>query len=235
MTKKIDRRHNYVIVLDTETCPIDRNLDGVDPTNMLTYDIGYMVCDTRGNVYEARSYVISDIFDGESDRMTSAYYANKLPDYEWDLLNGNRELASFYDVREQIKADMKKYHITEVYAHNARFDVGALNRTQEYLTQGRYKYFFPFGTTICDTLKMARQVMGNMKTYRKFCERNGYLTKKGQIRFTAEICYRYLSNNPSFVERHTALEDVSIEKEIMAYCFRQKKKMDRVLYGKKSK
>lgn len=44
---KIDRRKNYYIVLDTETCPCDKTLDGVTPANMFTYDLGFAVIDKK--------------------------------------------------------------------------------------------------------------------------------------------------------------------------------------------
>ena len=81
---------------------------------------------------------------------------------------------------------------------------------------------------ICDTLKMARQVIGKMPTYKYFCEENGYLTKNGRLRFTAEILYRFITRDNDFVESHTGLEDVLIEKEIMAYCYKQHKKMNKL-------
>ena len=49
--KKIDKRKKYFMVLDTETCPIDRESQEVSPNNMLVYDIGYCVVDKKGNVY----------------------------------------------------------------------------------------------------------------------------------------------------------------------------------------
>ena len=33
-TNKIDRRMDYSIVIDTETCPVDKTLEQVLPTNM---------------------------------------------------------------------------------------------------------------------------------------------------------------------------------------------------------
>ena len=62
---KIDRRKNYYVVLDTETCPIDRESQEVTPKNMLVYDIGYCVVDKQGNVYRTGSYIVSEIFFGE--------------------------------------------------------------------------------------------------------------------------------------------------------------------------
>ena len=42
---KIDRRINYKLVLDTVTCPKDRTIEEVLPSNMWTYDIGWAVVD----------------------------------------------------------------------------------------------------------------------------------------------------------------------------------------------
>ena len=226
----IDRRISYKIVLDCETAPCDRTLEKVTPTNMLTYDIGWIVTDKRGKVYESHSFVVRDIFMDEMELMQSAYYADKLPQYWTDIFNGTRKMASFYNVRKTLLKDMEKYNIKEVYAHNMRFDYGALTNTERWLTKSKYRYFFPYGTVICDTLKMSRQVIGAMPTYKRFCQKNGYLTKSGQCRFTAEILYRFITQDHNFVENHTGLEDVMIEKEIMAYCFRQHKKMNKKLW-----
>jgi hypothetical protein len=56
------------------------------------------------------------------------------------------------------------------------------------------------------------------------------MTKNGRLSMTAENLYRFIINDPEYVEEHTALEDVMIEKEILAYCYRQHKKMDKKLW-----
>lgn len=227
--KKIDKRISYKIVLDTETCPIDKDFEGVSPYNMFTYDIGWAVVDKRGKVYQTRSYVNSDIFF-EKQLMNSAYYAEKIPMYWEQIKSGSRILTSFFKIRQALLEDIKTYNVKEIYAHNMRFDFGTLNTTQRWLTKSKYRYFFPKGVKICDTLKMSRDVIGKMPTYKKFCIENGYLTKNGQIKFTAEILYRYISKNNDFIESHTGLEDVMIEKEIMAYCYKQHKAMRKGLW-----
>ena len=68
-------------------------------------------------------------------------------------------------------------------------------------------------------MKMARQALKNNIEYDNFCYNNGYLTKRGCKRYTAEILYRFLTGQNDFVERHTGLEDVLIEKEIFSFCF----------------
>jgi hypothetical protein len=107
-----------------------------------------------------------------------------------------------------------------------------LNYTISTLTNGRIKYFFPYGTEVWDTYKMARQVLGKMPTYRKFCEANGYMTKHKtpRPRYTAEIIYRFITKDNDFTEAHTGLKDVEIESQIFGYLMRQHKACDRVLY-----
>lgn len=230
---KIDHRRHYVLVLDTETANTFCNVDGkLDTSSVLMYDCGWSVVDTKGNVYLERSFINHDIFVRERDLMRSAYYAKKIPQYLEDLEMGNREMATTYEIRRQMLADMKEYHITEVVAHNARFDKDALNTIQRWTTKSKYRYWFPYGTEIWDTMKMARDVIHKMPTYRRFCEEHGFLTSNGRLSTTAENLYRFITKNPAFVENHTGLEDVQIEREIMFYCFRQHKKMRKGLYEK---
>ena len=59
------------IVLDVETAN--------DTVDALTYDIGFIVADRHGNIYERHSFCVYDIYCCEKDLMQSAYYAHKLP------------------------------------------------------------------------------------------------------------------------------------------------------------
>lgn len=231
--EKIDYRRHYVLVLDTETANTARTADGkLDTSSVLMYDCGWSIVDTKGNIYEERSFVNRDIFVYERELMASAYYGWKIPRYVEDLRNGKRKMANTYEIRKAMLADMELYHITEVVAHNARFDRDALDTIQRWTTKSKYRYWFPYGTEIWDTMKMARDVIHKMPTYRKFCEENGFLTANGRLSATAENLYRFIIKDPTFVESHTGLEDVQIEREIMFYCFRQHKKMRKGLYEK---
>jgi hypothetical protein len=82
-------------------------------------------------------------------------------------------------------------------------------------------------------MKMALDVVATTPTYKAFCEENGYMTKHKTPRpqVKAEIIYRYITGDNEFIESHTGLEDVLIEKEILAYCFRKHKKMRKELYA----
>ena len=231
--EKIDRRHVYGIVLDTETANTIQDENGLDMTNVLFYDLGFQLVDSHGRTYGKKfSFVNSDIFTHEAELMQSAYYAKKIPQYREDLASGKRILANTYEIRKALVNLINKYDCKFVCAHNARFDYNSLNNTQRWTTKSRFRYFLPYGLEWWDTLKMARSVMGKMPTYQRFCAENGYTTKTGKPRFTAEICYRFITKDNTFVESHTGLEDVEIETEILRYCHRQHKAMKKKLWEK---
>lgn len=203
----------YTIVLDTETA---NSLD--DP---FCYDIGWAVVDlSTSEIVKTESYAVAEIFL-DKELMNSAYFADKIPSYWEEIKFGNRKLARLQTIRRTLNADCKTFAINQIYAHNARFDYRSCNLTQRYLTSSKYRFFFPYGVEICDTLKMARKAFANDEAYNEFCATNGYKTKNGQNRFTAEIIYRFLTNNTSFEEVHKGLDDVKIEKEILFECIRR--------------
>lgn len=196
-------------MLDTETA---NSID--DP---LCYDIGFAVIDEDGVVYEEHSYVVAEIFM-DKELMSSAYFANKIPQYMEQLENGTRRMARLNTIRKVLAETMRKYGTNIVVAHNARFDYKSTAKTQRYLTGSKYRYFLPYGTEVWDTLKMAREVLKTDEDYENFCYENNYLTKRGCRRYTAEILYRFFTNDINFVESHTGLEDVMIEKVIFTEC-----------------
>lgn len=233
--EKINEKRHYVLVLDTETTNTIQDGDKLDMSNVLVYDCGWQVVDICGNIYLSASYVNEDIFVHEKELMQCAYYADKISQYVADIEAGTRKLANTYNIRKAMLEDMEKYGITEVVAHNAYFDLNALNCTQRYVSKSEVRYWFPYGITILDTMKMASSTICKMPAYKAFCEKYGYLTKTGKVRKTAEILWRFISGNNDFVESHTGLEDVEIEAQIMAYCIKQNKYLDKELFPNQKK
>jgi hypothetical protein len=232
---KIDHRTHYILMMDTETANTLTRADGsLDMTSVFIYDMGWQVTDRHGNIYEEKSYIVKDIFYQETQLMQSAYYAKKIPQYLMEIAEGKRIVATFYEIRKDFLDTLAKYDTKTICAHNARFDYNASNITQRWLTKSKYRYFFPYGVEVWDTMKGAKAVIKDMPTYRKFCEENGYMTKHKtpRPRLTAEILYRFISKDCDFMESHTGLEDVNIERQILAYCFKRKAKLaDFVLYA----
>lgn len=211
-----------VIVLDTETT---NNID--DP---ICYDVGFAVVDFFGNVYETKSFAVADVFL-DKELMASAFYLDKVPTYWEEIRQGKRELRRFSTIKRELKKVCEKWGVTKIFAHNARFDNRSCNLTQRYLTCSKYRYFFPCGIEIHDTLKMARQILKNDDDYGAFCYENDYLTKRGQRRYTAEIIYRYITGENDFSEEHKGIDDVLIEKELLRYFAKKNPEVESALWS----
>ena len=215
----MNKRIHYYLTIDTETantldCPF-------------MYDIGGAIHDNKGIVYETFSFIIYDVFFADRELFNTAYYAAKRPIYEKDITEGRRKVVNIYTAKQYIQNLATKYNIKAVIAHNARFDYLSTTNTIRYLTKSKTRYFLPHGVPVWDTMKMAQDTICKQKKYIKFCQENGYCLKNGKVRSTAEILYRYIIGDNDFIESHTGLEDVLIEKEIFVRCVRQHKKMRR--------
>lgn len=215
-------KKHYYLTIDTETA------NSLDFPFM--YDLGGAVHDRYGKVIETFSFIIYDIFCADRELFNTAYYAEKRPMYEQQIKEGKRKIVSVFTAQNHVKELCKKYDIKAIIAHNAAFDYRAVNYTLRYISKSKYRYFLPYGVELWDTLKMAQDTICKQKAYIRFCEENGYIKKNGTPRATAEILYRYIINDNDFIESHTGLEDVLIEKEIFAKCMRQKKKMRRKVW-----
>jgi hypothetical protein len=211
---------NYLMI-DTETtndldCPI-------------CYDVGFSVINDEGKTLAKFSYVVADIFL-DKEFMSVAFYSDKVQQYWADIKSGKRELKQWGNICRQVRTVMAQYGIDTVIAHNMRFDYRSTNTTQRYLTSSKWRYFFPYGTKFVCTLKMAREVYAKDEQYIAFCEEHSFTTKNGKPRLTAEILYRFLSNDLDFVESHTGLEDVEIETIILFACIKAKPDVNGLLW-----
>lgn len=218
--KKIDKRKKYTILLDTETA------GGLD--QKLIYDFGYIITDKKGVIHEKRSYLIKEVWE-RKDLMQTAYYVKKIPMYEQGLKDGSFTLEKWYNVREEMLSLMDLYNVSQISAYNLAFDLDALKKTMAFITNGKFKFFFPkkYNTKlerVC-VWALACQVLFPKKGYINFAVKNNFFSDKGNFLTNAEVAYSYIVNNSEYKEHHTALEDCFIENDILTYCLRQKKKI----------
>ena len=225
----IDRRKHYILCVDTEATNCIQEGWKISK-NSLPYDIGFVVMDTHGMIYDKYSFVNSDVFYGMPELMESAYYAKKLPRYHEEIACGLRTVADTWEIRRKMLEVCETYGIKEVVAHNASFDYDTLNNIVRYLTGSKVRYWFPFDTIEWwDSMKMAQSVICKMPTYKAHCKDTLGLSRASA---KAENLYRWIIQDPDFVEAHTGLEDVLIESQIVAYCYRQHKAMNKRLFTK---
>lgn len=213
----MDKRKKYIMLIDVET---------VGALNKaVPYDISWLIIDKKGNVYEKRAYIVYEVFN-DKDRMETAYYKDKLSLYFKEMAKGNYIMDYVHNIIEQIRKDIKEYRVHTIAAYNAEFDIKALNNLKteigfngNILPKGEYEVWCVWS--------MACQVLYTQKTFQKVAVKQGWVTKKGNIKTSAEVGYRYITNNYMFEEAHLGLYDALIEKDIMTRCLRQCKKMDK--------
>lgn len=219
----MDNRKTYYLICDTETFG--------EIESPIPYNAAFAIIDKYGKIYEKKNLLIEENWENK-EMMATAYYASKIPQYEEQLANGEIEEVSIRECFYILRELMNKYDANVFIAHNARFDVRALNNLMKQISNGRKRFFLPYGTKVWDTMLMAEDTICKQKMYGEFCEKNNYLTNHAVPRYrkTAEILYRYISGNNDFVEEHKAFEDIDIERQIFAKCMAQHKPMRKNLY-----
>lgn len=210
------------IVLDTEATNT-----GVQDAHDIAkgaqvYDLGYCVADASGAVHLEHRLIISDVFCNVS-LMESAYYADKIPAYHAALAAGDATMVTLREAMATLRADIREHGVNTIWAYNARFDRTALNSSVATASDGWSTWALPYGVKWCDILQFARTTICATKKYKRFCEVNGYLTKTGRPRHTADMVGKYL-HGEDYVEEHTALQDARDELAILQACLRRKKK-----------
>lgn len=218
---KIDKRKKYLMTLDVETT---NNQIGVKNAlnDGLVYDIGFTIHDKQGNIYAKRSFAIKEIIL-DKDLMDTAYYKQKLPIYWERIVNKEMELTTIWKARQRIHKAMEIFGITEVYAYNANFDYTTLNNTVRFCSGSACRWFFPYGTKICDIWHIACQVLGTQKTFQWENVRN----ERGNLITNAERMFAYLAQEFDFQEEHTGLADAIVETQILARCFKSHKSINK--------
>lgn len=212
-------KRKTVIILDTETAPVVkmRPTEPVDAKKMRVYDLGYIVRDKySGEIYTERSFVCADTFFNGREFMTSAYYAEKLPQYFAGIATGGEwKPMSFADAFKCFHEDVKTWGVSEVWAYNARFDRDALNATCKDVSAGLRETFTNLEWR--DIWTFAQGITGTNK-YGEWATAHGFVSERGIPKTGVEFLVKYLNDNAEFIERHTALDDARHESRIFSIC-----------------
>ena len=207
-------KRKFYIVLDTETTG--------DIPHQIAYDVGWVVCDRDGNIYERQHYLVREVF-ADLRMMATAYYADKFVGY-LDRLN-DREIvaAPFAHILTAFDHCVEKYGVETLCAYNLNFDLRAMSNTCDWLFENKNwcKYELEHLCIMC----AACDVLYGKK-YIKMCRANGWETEKGNVKCSAETGYRYISGDLDFQEEHRGADDCEIEAQILAAIFKLHKKFD---------
>lgn len=217
------------MVLDTETVLIN----GIQAV----YDIAYAITDNSGIAVKSVNVLIYEIYNGynkafQHDAYDGQNIKARRKQYNKMLESGTISIMTFNDFISEFNTDMERYKIDKPAAYNCTFDCNALSKTAELLNimnhpfkisiDGKTKEY-PMG----DLYIPCKTLLQNDKKYAKWCEKYGFITPKGKIKYTAESVYAYLTKNPGHIEKHYALSDVTEESFIYTFLRRKKIKIDK--------
>lgn len=198
-------RKNIYCTLDTETVG-----GAASPTGM--YNLGATIHDKDANILATVSLLVMEHFD---EIREDDYAKKNFPIYVERLEKGEMSaVATEAEAVEIIRNLCHFYNVKYVMAYNSGFD---------------------FCKTSCRTLLddfefidlylMALQTIIQQKKYVDFCRNNNLKSKSGKgCATTAESVFAFITNNPNYIEEHTALSDALIEMAIFSKCYSLHKK-----------
>ena len=200
-----------VAVIDTETTK-----------NGYVYDLGVVIMNAAtGEVVATMNAIVEETFNNVS-AMDTSYYACKIPAYIEAINAGELEVLPFSECFKRFSSLLESYNVRSIWAYNMAFDFKALNKTIAELSNGFIISFFPDGVKCYDLMSSAINLVGNTRRYQKWAIAHDYVTPTGRARATAETMFRFISDDASFVEEHTALSDAMIEADILAHLVAKK-------------
>lgn len=200
-----------VAIVDTETTK-----------SGMVYDFGAAIMNAAtGEIIDTMNVIVEETFNDVS-LMTTSYYANKIPAYLEAINAGALEVLGFSDCFKRFGALLESYNVRSVWAYNMAFDFKALNRTVAELSNGFVTSFFPASVKCYDLMSSAINLIGNTRRYQKWAIEHNYVTPTGRARATAETMFRFIADDDSFIEEHTALSDAVVEADILAHLVAKK-------------
>ena len=217
MTKRV------FVICDTETVADAR----------VVLDVAWLVCDSKGRVLDSFNACVADVFASPFGRKLVArdnFTRRKLADgsrkSEWylsELDAGTMPMRTFAEIKAEYDAIGPRYGAEVVFcAYNADFDIRVLNDNAD--TYGLGSFFGPDAIT-CDIWHTALDTICNSEKFVIWAMNHGAISDAGNIRTNAETVYAYMSGDADFEERHTALADCEIEREILFKARRYRRKL----------
>lgn len=192
------------------------------------YNIGYIIADRYGNKFLEKSFaVLPCIWENLQNCMQAKDMThNNIQEILQDIENSDKKYSytAIEEVKKMILKDITRYKVNEIWAYNCSFDKGSLSRL--------FGEDFEILNNICTFYDIIPAIVHTMllnKDYVKFCNKNGFITAKGNVMTKAEVVYRYLTGDIEFSEEHTGLNDCRIEYEILLAAINSGKKIDRSL------
>lgn len=205
-----------ILVLDIE------GMSGKRP-----YDVGFLVADRKGNIYETFSCaVLPCVWENLSVTfVTSQEKAKEMTHKNIEEILSSPDKYQWLTIEQtlaKLENTLQKYNIDEIWAYNCTFDKGGIAN----LVGADFdKYPKLSKVHWCDIWSAIVMTRCLTRKFVKYCRKFGFVTEKGNIKTSAEVVFAYLTKDNSFEEEHTGLSDCRIEYLILLTAYKSHKKI----------
>lgn len=204
-----------VLIFDTETA-------GAYTQTLL--NVGYKIVDIdiRRGTYKTlieRDYLIREVYQSELFMLNDMFVGKeKYEKYKHLLAMGKIILRTPKQIFITLRNDLAKYSVVFGYAFNCDFDTDKFAKTAQ-----KYDIENPLEKLpIFDIWAYALNYICKTADYIAWAKENEMFTKSGAyIQTCVEAVVRFLSNDLTFEEQHTALDDAGHETDILMECVRR--------------
>lgn len=195
----------YVMVLDTETTGLDK---------CFCYDCSWVIMNKEsGELIDFKANVVEQVWHN-LPLFESAYYKEKRQKYIEMMRKHEAKMDKWGYIMREMKQDIRKYSISEVYAYNSDFDDKVISYNCEW-----FKCNNPLeNVAVYDIWGYASQFITKHTNYKLFCENHERFTDTGNYKGSAEVVYQFITDNVDFIEEHMGLFDSEIEAYILKTC-----------------
>lgn len=213
----------------------------------IIYDAGWTVCDlSTGEILKKQSYIVMETYFNESV-FNTAYYKNKRSLYDKMIDNDEIQVKRWKIIAKRLEKDLQTVNYVSAYNASFDYkalrktelyirkrEEGKLKNFENWLCKfysgeitpnkaGRnynndILEFREISLPIVDIWAMACELLKDSNEYKDFCINNIDLSRRKYFPSNAESVYQFLQNAPDFVEEHTALQDATIETDILIAC-----------------
>jgi hypothetical protein len=195
---------NAYVVMDTET----------SFRNGLVFDFGWTTIDKRGNVLGSADLNFLDVICKEKP-----YYIHKIAGYARRQRKAIHKVTTF-----AVGQRLFNLHIQHLKAAGYRVILCAYNAGFDCRVLGGTSRAFGCGKFLRHSVELL-DIWGNWALSAPKCYTAPATASGKFLSTTAQNVYRFESQQPDFIEAHTAYEDTTIEAEILLKILRRKKRL----------
>jgi hypothetical protein len=215
-----------IMVADTETVGLGKKA--------FVFDFGYVIGTKRGKILQERQFLIREVITNPKIMLHALYnpdwrtmMGGKLFSiYMPALGNAEMKIYPWREVLEIMRDDIATYGVDVFSAYNLNFDLGAMNKTHNLITEKNLNFsrldLLCLWKFSCVTVCRSRLFHDVARAQGADA---GWITPADNVRTTAEKVYAFLTGDLDFIESHTALHDAQIEFEIMQRLMARKTKI----------